>query len=190
MPRHRPTRCLSVFALLCVLGVNSVDAVVIDAEKSKADIKIHPRLPIASQGRFTDVNGQLLINHDQSYSVEVVLDGRKLLFSGPAWLNRMARSKEFLDVDTYPNIRFTSNPFRKDILTKGGELAGELSLRGQQRPVTFSILPASCSEPGHDCALKVRGEVNRREFGMHTYRFSVKDNVDFEFNIFFQSKPL
>jgi polyisoprenoid-binding protein YceI len=165
----------------------NVFAVTIDAKKSNAEIKIHPRLPLASQGQISDIHGQLLVNNDQRYRVEVLLDGRKLIFSGPAWLNRMARSKDFLDVDAHPTITFTSEHFEKVLLIKGGTLAGELSLRGQLRPVSFSILPSVCSEPGHGCALTVRGIINRRDFGMQTYRFSVKDTVDFEFTIFFET---
>jgi polyisoprenoid-binding protein YceI len=179
--------CLLLF---CSAFFASANADIINPQKSKADIKIYPRLPMASQGTFSDVSGQLQLQPDQMFTVEVILDAHKLSFTGPAWLNKTARSKDFLDVQTYPAIKFSSAHFNKALLTKGGNLEGSLFLRGQTRAVSFFVLPSICSEPGHSCPLTVRGQVNRRDFGMRAHRFTVKDAVDFEFTIFFEPKPL
>jgi polyisoprenoid-binding protein YceI len=176
------------FTGLSLLFISPVNALPISAEKSKAEIQIYPRLPMPSQGQFSEVSGQIELLPDQMNKVEVILDARKIHFSGPAWLSRMAQSKAFLDVETYPVIRFSSETFSKQLLHNGGDLKGELFLRGQARAVSFTILPPACSEPGHRCPLKVQGEVNRRDYGMKAYRFSVKDAVNFEFTIFFEQK--
>jgi polyisoprenoid-binding protein YceI len=185
-------RKFALYLLLpfCSAFFVNANADIINPQKSKADIKIYPRLPMASQGTFSEVSGQLQLQLDQMLSVEVVLDAQKLSFTGPAWLNKTARSKDFLDVQTYPAIKFSSAHFNKTLLTNGGSLEGSLSLRGQTKAVSFFILPSMCSEPGHGCPLTVRGQVNRRDFGMRAYRFTVKDAVDFEFTIFFEPKPL
>jgi polyisoprenoid-binding protein YceI len=158
-------------------------AAVIDTKRSSAEFNIHPRLPIPSQGRFESVNGALLALPEQQWRVEVQVDARKLSFKGPQWLGRMARSKEFLDAENHPHIQFVSQAFSRDLLEKGGELKGQLSLRGRTEAVSFKIEKSACSKPGYDCELLVNGTVKRRVFGMQAYRFSIRDEVDFEFRI-------
>ncbi len=165
-------------------------AATIDSSRSNASFTIHPRLPIASQGRFEALAGALLAQPKQQWKVEVHVDARKLSFNGPQWLSKMARSEAFLDAENHPNIQFVSLPFSKALLEKGGELKGQLYLRGLQKPVSFHIEKSACALPGHECDLIVHGTVKRREFGMQAYRFSIKDNVDFEFRIRLLAEPI
>ncbi|MEO8000326.1 MAG: YceI family protein [Arenimonas sp.] len=165
-------------------------ASIIDSSRSRASFTIHPRLPIASQGRFESLGGALLAQAKQQWKVEVQVDARKLSFNGPQWLSKMARSDAFLDAENHPNIQFVSLPFNKVLLEKGGELEGRLMLRGQQQTVRFHIEKSGCKRPGYECDLVVNGTVKRREFGMQAYRFSIKDNVDFEFRIRLLAEPV
>ncbi len=126
----------------------------------------------------------------QKWKVEVQVDASKLSFKGPQWLARMARSKDFLDAEKHPNIQFISVPFNKTLLEKGGELQGQLFLRGLQKTVRFHIEKSTCVRPGYDCELIVNGSVMRRDFAMQAYRFSIKDNVDFEFRIRLLADPV
>lgn len=166
-----------------------LSAAVIDSSRSSASFSIHPRLPIPSEGRFESVSGSFVSMSAQKIKVEVQVDARKLSFKGPQWLARMARSDEFLDAENHPNIQFVSAPFNKTLLEKGGELQGQLFLRGLQQNVRFNIEKPVCSKPGHECELIVNGTVKRRDFGMQAYRFSIKDNVDFEFRIRLLAEP-
>lgn len=177
------------WALLLLMANAQVDASVIDNSRSSASFSIHPRLPIPSQGSFESVGGSLVLQPDQKWKVEVQVDARKLSFKGPQWLARMARSEAFLAAEKHPNIRFVSVPFSKTLLAKGGELQGQLFLRGLERPVSFHVEKSSCERPGYDCDLIVNGSVKRREFGMQAYRFSIKDNVNFEFRIRLLADP-
>lgn len=158
-------------------------ATVIDSARSRASFTIHPRLPIPSHGRFESVSGFLKPTAKDLWNVEVQVDARKLGFKGPQWLARMARSEDFLDADKHPEIKFVSAPFSKTLLEQGGVLQGKLFLRGQQRSVGFFIEKSTCTNAGIGCDLVVNGSVLRKEFGMNAYRFSIKDNVDFEFRI-------
>lgn len=178
------------FLALLLLAANAQGhAAVIDSSRSDASFSIHPRLPIPSEGRFESLSGSLVALPTQKWKVEVQVDARKLSFKGPQWLARMARSEAFLDAEKHPNIQFVSVPFSKTLLEQGGELQGQLSLRGLQQSVRFHIEKSSCVKPGHDCDLIVNGSVKRREFGMQAYRFSIKDNVDFEFRIRLLADP-
>ena len=178
-----------LLALLLLVANAQGHAAVIDSSRSDASFSIHPRLPIPSEGRFESLGGSLVVLSAQKWKVEVQVDARKLSFKGPQWLARMARSDAFLDAEKHPNIQFTSVPFSKTLLDKGGELQGQLSLRGLQQSVRFHIEKSHCARPGYDCDLIVHGSVQRREFGMQAYRFSIKDNVDFEFRIRLLADP-
>lgn len=177
-------------ALLLLVANAQIHAAVIDSSRSGASFSIHPRLPIPSEGRFESVNGAFISMSAQKLKVEVQVDARKLGFKGPQWLARMARSEAFLDAENHPNIQFVSVPFHKSLLEKGGELQGQLFLRGLQQNVHFHIEKSACAKPGYDCELVVNGSVRRRDFGMQAYRFSIKDNVDFEFRIRLLADPI
>lgn len=171
-----------LFLVASALPFNT-KAAIFDSSRSQASFTIHPRLPIPSQGRFESVSGSLMPTTKDMWKVDVQVDARKLSFKGPQWPARMARSASFLDAEKHPNIKFVSAPFSKTLLEQGGVLQGQLLLRGQQRSVSFHIEKSACVNAGVDCDLVVRGSVQRRDFGMKAYRFSIKDNVDFEFRI-------
>ena len=57
------------------------------------------------------------------------------------------------------------------------------------RPVAFRVEPAACAAPGRDCDIVVTGHVSRQAFGMHAYRLTVRDTVDFEFQVRLQPEP-
>lgn len=179
----------NLLAFLLLMANTQSQAATIDGSRSNASFNIHPRLPIPSDGNFESVSGSLVALPAQKWKVQVQVDARKLGFKGPQWLSRMARSKDFLNADEHPNIQFVSLPFSKSLLEKGGVLEGELFLRGQQQAVRFNIEKSACKRPGYDCDLVVNGTVKRRDFGMQAYRFSIKDNVDFEFRIRLLADP-
>jgi polyisoprenoid-binding protein YceI len=153
-----------------------------DPARSQARFKVRMRILPAATGHFLDVRGQLQPEGARQ-RVEVEVDGRKLRFAGPPWMAKVTRSEQFLDVDQHPRILFRSDAFAPSLLRNGGQLRGELTLRGQTRPVAFNVVPATCATPGHDCDILVTGRVSRQAFGMHAYRLTVRDAVDFEFQV-------
>lgn len=83
------------------------------------------------------------------------------------------RKPDFLNVEVYPQIVFTSTG-----VTKTGDdtadIAGELTLHGETRPVTFQAvlnkLDASPFDPSLPIAgFTITGEIDRTEFGIETY---------------------
>lgn len=162
---------------------------IFDPARSQARFKVRMRLLPAATGHFLDVRGELQSEGGRQ-RVEVAVDGRRLRFAGPAWMAKVTRSADFLDVDAHPQIRFRSDAFAPALLREGGALRGELTLRGQARPVAFSVTPAACATPGRDCDIVVTGRISRRAFGMHAYRLTVRDAVDFEFQVRLQPEPV
>lgn len=173
---------------LCLAGlVGAVAAAVpvpesFDPATSRASFEVGLRMAGQVQGRFRHLEGEL---HPEAgrWRVRVRLDARELDLDGPAWMVRATRSDKFLDVDRHPDIRFESAPFTRGLLRQGGELGGQLRLRGRSRPVSFRIEPATCAQPGRGCDIRVTGRVSRREFGMTAQRLWVRDDVGFDFRV-------
>lgn len=159
-----------------------------DPGHTTASFRVYLRLLADAGGQFAKVSGELQ-NAGAKQRVLVAVDGRSLVFEGPEWMNHVTRSEAFLAVDRYPQISFRSEPFASGLLRTGGELRGELSLRGLRRDVAFRLLRSDCDQPGSDCDIQVRGSISRHDFGMKSYRFAVKDNVDFDFRIRLMAMP-
>lgn len=156
-----------------------------DPAKAHASFEVYLRAPMRAVGRFDRVSGQMQGSAAKGWTVLVVIDGTSLQFEGPAWMGRISRSEPFLALDRHPDIRFASVPFSDAMLRSGGQLHGELLLRGRPRAVQFELLAAECARPGYDCDIAVRGRISRHAFGMNTQRMMVRDEVDFRFRVRF-----
>jgi polyisoprenoid-binding protein YceI len=153
-----------------------------DPAASRATFEVHVLLAGDVQGRFHRLEGELQPS-DGLWRVRVRLDARSLDLDGPPWMVRSTRSDKFLDVERHPDIHFESEAFARELLKKGGELGGQLRLRGRTRPVVFRVEPARCAAPGRQCDIRVHGSVSRRDFGMSSQRMWVRDEVGFDFRV-------
>lgn len=128
-------------------------------------------------GRFDFIQGQVLEHADRRhFDVDIAIAAQSLQMDNPdhaAW----ARSEEFFDAERHPWIRFRARDVPMHILHSGGRLIGWLSLRGQEHAADFEIAPASCPEPGFDCAVEAEGEISRSQFGLTARRWVVSDKV-------------
>ena len=161
----------------------------VDPAHSSARFIVDVRLPIRAEGRFTEVEGELKPRRDGHCEVHVRVRADTVEYDGPEWMSNLTRSPAFLDAEAHPDVGFDSQAFPAAWLNSGGSLRGTLRLRGRERPVEFALQTAECETPGIGCAIRVRGEVSRRDFGMQAYRFTVKDAVRFEFAIQLESTP-
>ena len=161
----------------------------IAAAASEARFVVDVRLPIKAEGRFAAVEGELVPRPDGQCEVRVRLRADTVEYSGPEWMAKLTRSPAFLDAETHPDVAFESAEFPVAWLNEGGSIRSRLRLRGRERPVEFALRPAECDTPGQACAIRVSGEVSRRDFGMQAYRFTVKDSVRFDFAIRLEAAP-
>jgi polyisoprenoid-binding protein YceI len=157
----------------------------IDPAQSQASFKVSLRVPIPAEGRFKTVSGEIRQLSDLKQSVHVVLDARELNMSGPPWVQRVTQSPQFLDSAEHPIIAYHSNPFSSQVLISGGEINGSLDIRGVTGDVVFSISPSTCRQPGHGCPILAQGRLNRHDFGMSAYRWGLRDEVQFAFQLKF-----
>lgn len=185
-----PAKSFPPAALAALLGIaNAAASERIDSARSGASFAVDMRLPIHARGQFDRVQGELVTDPDGRSRVSVALDARYLHFDGPAWMERVTRSDDFLDVAHHPEIRFLSGPFTAELLRLGGELRGQLTLRGQTHNVSFRLDPSTCTRPGRDCDIHVSGQINRRHYGMTSYRLIVRDAVHFDFCVHWLDDP-
>lgn len=161
----------------------------IDASASEARFVVDVRLPIKAEGRFAAVEGELRPGPEGLCEVQVRLRADTVEYTGPAWMANLTRSPAFLDAGAHPDVAFDALAFPAAWLNEGGSIRGRLKLRGRERPVDFKLRPAECDTPGQACAIRVSGEVSRRDFGMQAYRFTVKDTVRFDFAIRLEAAP-
>lgn len=169
--------------------VHRPPSVAFDPAQALASFEVYLRAPMRAVGQFRRVSGQMQGDASTGWVVVVAVDGSSLNFEGPAWMGRISRSESFLALDRYPDIGFASAPFSDAILHAGGDLHGELKLRGRRRPVTFQLMASECARPGYDCDISVHGRISRHAFGMNTQRMMVRDEVDFRFRVRFLAPP-
>ena len=135
-------------------------------------------------GRFGAVTGEVDIDHEaRSARVHARIDTRAVSMrrtSHEEWV----KSDEFFDAARHPYIVFDSEPFPLAMLQLGGDIAGNLTLRGQTRPASLRLRPTEC--PGAvalSCAVVADGTVQRSDFGMRTRRATLADKVRLHFTV-------
>ncbi len=132
-------------------------------------------------GRFTSFNGTLVLDldHPEASKVDVAVNTRSLTMPWPT-AEDTAQSADYFDVGQYPEMRFVSQRVIPVDATHA-RLEGLLTIRGITLPQTFV---AVLERRRFDRDLKaevadfvVRGQVDRREFGMVTDSSFVSDQV-------------
>lgn len=182
-----PTAVFFAFAAWPLAAAADV-VIRIDPYLSQATFKVGLRLPIPAEGRFKSVNGEIRQLPDFRQSVQVILDARELNMSGPPWVQRVTQSPQFLDSAGHPQITYQSLPFPAQVLISGGEVNGSLIIRGIRRDVMFTVSPAGCRQPGRHCPILAQGRLNRHDFGMSAYRWGLRDEVRFAFQLKFMDE--
>jgi len=149
----------------------------IDSSQSHAGFSVRVAWVRTLPGQFDHVVGAIDRQLKQAtLSVDVRLATSSLSMADAnhaAW----AQSAEFFDGANYPWVRFFAEGVPESLLLTGGDLSGQLSLRGITRKVTFSVQPSTCARPGIECQVEALGELRRSDFGMQARRFVVADKV-------------
>ncbi|MFZ9349056.1 MAG: YceI family protein [Arenimonas sp.] len=177
--------CLCALLALPAAAADAPPLWRLDPLASQAQFRVHLRMGIPAEGRFKSIQGDIHPLPDQKLSVRVQLDARELAMGGPAWIQKATHSPAFLDTAKHPEIRFQSVPFSSQVLVSGGSITGMLTLRDVSKPVTFTVLPTQCRQPGWTCPISASGTLDRHDFGMHAYRWSLRDEVVVGFQLKF-----
>lgn len=92
------------------------------------------------RGHFKDVHGSLEFDEREpgEGAVEAVIDARGL-WTGEKDRDAHLRSKDFLDVESFPEIRFRGKTAPPRAGANDWKVAGELTIRGVTRPAVLDV---------------------------------------------------
>jgi polyisoprenoid-binding protein YceI len=159
------------------------ETIAFDSQHSHADFTVKVMWLFDTTGRFAGLEGEVDIDHFRSQAVvraRIAVDSVRMTGrDNEEWV----KSPEFFDADAWPEIRFRSEGFPTLRLRRGGEVPGDLTVRGITRAVTFTILPSACASPGRDCPIEARAAIRRSDFGMRSRRGVVSDRVRLSLSI-------
>lgn len=156
---------------------------IIDPLRSHVGFAVRMRWFSRVEGGFDRFSGIVAALEDGLRRVEVEVDAASVEVGGRERMTEWAASEEFFDVGRYPVIVFVSDPFQPGLAIEGGQLMGDLSLRGTTARVSFDMRPAACARPGRECPIIVEGRVSRAKFGMDAHRVAVQDRVELRFEV-------
>lgn len=169
--------------LLSVSSLGHAESLLIDTSNSNAEFSLRALLIKRIEGDFTRVEG--VIHRDPAarrFGVDVRIAADSVRMDredNAAW----AKSPDFFDSARHPWIGFVANDMPEVVLYQGGEVQGELTVRGITRPIRFTVAAAACARAGIECPVQARGELQRSEFGMDARRLLLSDKVRLEFSI-------
>jgi polyisoprenoid-binding protein YceI len=118
------------------------------------------------RGQFESVHGEILTNPDVLKSeVNVTIDASSFHTNNET-RNNHVRSPDFLDVERFPTMNFTSTGIR---LEDGFLIEGELTIKGVTKPVVLeAVAPRFGPNPEQKMSVGVSAHtvIRRSEFGV------------------------
>ncbi len=182
--------CLLATPLLATLlpltaAAERIDSERIDPGTSQVGFELATRWRWfeALQGRFPAFEGEVTTLADGRRQVRLRLDARAAEIVGHPRYTALARSPRFFDAARHPQIEFVSEPYSPALLRNGGDLGGQLRMRGVDRREVFRLAPAGCAAPVRDCAVVVTGWIDRRDYGMDAWQLGLRDEVQFSLQV-------
>ena len=162
----------------------SGDLVRLDAARSEVGFRVKVMWLLGVRGHFGRIDGSVRTDPFRNQlRVDARIDVANVRMGSRSYED-WVKSEEFFDVQAHPQITFTSEPFPRARLRAGGDLPGELTVRGIRQPVRFDLLPSSCERPAFDCPIRVNGEIRRSMFGMGSHRGTLADKVELDFAVY------
>lgn len=170
---------LSAIAVLFLMSPAAAADLRIDSARSKAEFSVRLLWVTSVTGYFEGIRGDLTT--DPATATAVVradIDTENIRMES-ARLRRWVLAPEFFDAEHHPRIQFVSAATPLTRLSEGGDVAGELTIRGVTRPVTFRLLANRCPpEAMAGCVLQLQGMIDRTDFGMLGRRGALSDRVN------------
>ena len=156
----------------------------LDALRSDVGFRVKVLWLLGVRGHFGSVDGTVRLDPFRNeLRVDARIDVASVRMSSASY-EEWVKSPEFFDAATHPQILFTSDAFPRARLRAGGELPGQLTVRGVRQPVQFDLKPAECDRPAYDCPIRVAGAIRRSMFGMGSHRGTLADKVELDFTVY------
>jgi polyisoprenoid-binding protein YceI len=121
------------------------------------------------RGRFTEVTGTFTVAENiEDSTVEAEVNAASI-HTNQSMRDDHLRTNDFLDVATYPTLRFKSTGLKR-VRDSLWVMSGDLTIRGVTRPVDFDLEflgeGASMQEGKTVVAFSATTEIDRRDFGV------------------------
>jgi polyisoprenoid-binding protein YceI len=132
-------------------------------------------------GRFNKPSGTFLINKDDPSKsiVDVSIDANSVDTANEG-RNSHLKSPDFFSTKEFGTITFKSKSFKKAEKANTYEVAGDLTFRGQTKPVTVSIEDTGTGpgmKGGTVAGIEARFTIKRSDFGMGFMPNGLSDEV-------------
>ena len=142
----------------------------IDPVHSAAQFKVKHMMISNVKGEFTSVKGSLEFDEEniENSRVQAEVDASTINTREPQ-RDAHLKSADFFDVEKFPTLLFRSTKVSK-LTDDEVAVAGELTIHGATRPVTFAV--EGLSEPTKDpwgntrLGLSATTKINRKDFGL------------------------
>ncbi len=140
----------------------------IDASHSRFGFSAPHMVVSEVDGEFQKATGKVLLDESDltKSTVELTIEVSSINTNN-ADRDKHLKSGDFFDVDKHPQITFKSTKIKK--AGKAFKVSGDLTIRGVTKPVTLDVeLSNPIADPwGKQVrAVKVRGKINRQDFGV------------------------
>jgi polyisoprenoid-binding protein YceI len=168
----------------------------IDASHSSAHFSVRHLMISQVRGGFNTLSGRITLGESGAIptAVEVSIDAASI-DTAQAQRDEHLRSGDFLDVERFPKITFTSTAITL-IDATSFDVAGTLEIHGVQRPITARTnVTGECRDPvgndriGYETAFKI----NRKEFGIAYHQLLESGGIvvgdQVEITLFVESLP-
>jgi len=146
-------------------------------------------LLISAQGYFERWEGDFQIDHEklENSAVNITIDASSLNTRVQMRDNHL-RSKDFLDVATYPQIKFSSSGITK-VDDKNYIMDGNLTLHGVTKAIKVPVTVVFLRE--NDGRFKGELKINRWDYGInYAGKLNpVEDMVSIQFDMHLREKP-
>ncbi len=151
----------------------------LDTAHSSCGFEIRTRFGQRIEGTFPRFDGQIQQLPDGRHQVRLRMYTTEVEIPGKPRYTDWMRGETFFDVQHYPLIEFDSFPYSPDIVRDGGNIVGNLTIRGITHLETLTVMPAECPRAGYDCDVISRGTVLRGRYGMDSWQVALGDRVTF-----------
>ena len=176
-----PAVCGGLLALLLAVtgAASAAQPLSFDAAHSRFGFEIRTRFGQKIEGEFPRFEGWLTVLPNGQHQVRLRMYAQYVEIPGKPRYTGWMRGEDFFDVARYQLVEFESEPFEPGIVEQGGNVQGQLSIRGISRRETLRVGEPECARPGYDCDLVSRGTVQRGRYGMDHWQFALGDQVIF-----------
>lgn len=137
----------------------------IDPAHTGVEFAVKHMMVATVRGRFTEVSGT--VSEGDEVMVDVTIPTASIT-TGVDQRDTHLRSADFFDVENHPEMRFTGK-LVKGSAAAGGQLEGELTIRGVTKPITLEVEalgegkdPWGNLKRGYSAS----GKLNRTDFGL------------------------